>query len=129
MKKGLGIHILGEFYGCDYDHLNDHEFIKRAVEEAAEKAGATLLSSFAHPFSPHGATAVVVIAESHLSIHTWPEYGYAAVDVFTCGETVDPYVAFDYLKEKLQASSVKIKEIIRGKVPETAYSYNYSKNS
>jgi S-adenosylmethionine decarboxylase proenzyme len=86
------------------------------MKQAAIECGATIVSSTFHTFNPHGVSGVVVIAESHLAIHTWPEYGYAAVDVFTCGETVDPHVANDTLKESLKAKTVKIMELKRGEL-------------
>jgi S-adenosylmethionine decarboxylase proenzyme len=67
-----------------------------------------------HRYNPHGVSGVIVIAESHISLHTWPEYGYAAVDFFTCGEAVDPYKAHDYLKDKLGASAAQVNEVRRG---------------
>lgn len=114
--KALGRHILAEFYGCDCSILNDHEQIKNICEEGARVAGATIISSFSHAFSPHGVSGIVVIAESHLSIHTWPEYNYAAVDIFTCGDCVNPYQAFQFLKENLKAQDVEVKEILRGNI-------------
>lgn len=83
---------------------------------SAKKAGATIISSSFHHFSPQGVSGVVVIAESHLAIHTWPEYGYAAVDVFTCGQTVDTFTAYRYLKEKLGAQFIKSYEMNRGEL-------------
>jgi len=122
--KGLGIHILAEFYGCDAHLLNNSDYIKLVIEEATKKAGATLITSFSHNFSPYGVTGIAVIAESHLSIHTWPEYEYAAVDVFTCGESADPYAAFRYIKEKLKAKDVEIKKIVRGKIKYVVSAHN-----
>ncbi len=114
--NALGRHILAEFYGCDANILNDSQMIEAYMKQAALECGATIVSSTFHTFNPHGVSGVVVIAESHLAIHTWPEYGYAAVDVFTCGETVDPTVANDSLKESLQAEKVKVMELKRGEL-------------
>ncbi|MCB0369058.1 MAG: polyamine aminopropyltransferase [Bdellovibrionales bacterium] len=102
--NALGRHILVEFTGCNADVLNDVAIIEKSMIEAAQKAGATVINSNFHHFSPWGVSGVVVIQESHLAIHTWPEYRYAAVDLFTCGETVDPWVSFDWLKQALEAS-------------------------
>lgn len=102
--NALGRHILVEFTGCNADVLNDVSIIEKSMIEAAQKAGATVINSNFHHFSPWGVSGVVVIQESHLAIHTWPEYRYAAVDLFTCGETVDPWVSFDSLKEVLEAN-------------------------
>ncbi len=116
--KRLGRHLLVEFYGCDPDALNDVRGIEETMVRAAEEAGATVIKSVFHLFNPHGVSGVVVIAESHLAIHTWPEYGYAAVDLFTCGETVDPWIAFERLKEKLGAENMFTMEISRGQLHE-----------
>ena len=112
----LGRHILAEFFGCDTRILNDSGLIEAYMKRAALDCGATIVSSTFHTFNPHGVSGVVVIAESHLAIHTWPEYGYAAVDVFTCGETVDPAVANQSLKEYLKADDVKVVQINRGEL-------------
>ncbi len=114
MERGVGIHLVADFYGCEGKILDDCQYIKTVIEEAARQAKATIVGSFSHSFNPQGVTGIVVIAESHLSIHTWPEHNYAAVDIFTCGKTVNPYIAFQYLKDKLHAQEVEIKQIARG---------------
>lgn len=118
--KALGRHILGEFYHCDSDVLNDAQNVENSMKRAAIECGATIVNSVFHTFNPHGVSGVVVIAESHLAIHTWPEFGYAAVDVFTCGDMVDPWVATRALKEYLGAESVKTVEINRGELEDEA---------
>src|SRR3954468_20321777 len=110
----LGRHILVEFNGCSPEILNDVEVIESAMVAAARKAGATVIQSTFHHFSPFGVSGVVVIQESHLAIHTWPEYGYAAVDLFTCGETVDPWISFDHLKKAFSARGDSSIEMHRG---------------
>ena len=112
--KILGNHLVVELTGCNNDILNDCEQLQTCFDEAVRQSGATKVQSVFHRYNPHGVSGVVVIAESHMSIHTWPEYGYAAVDFFTCGDTVDPYKAFEWVKEALGASSVQISEIKRG---------------
>lgn len=112
----LGIHILAEYYDCDRDTINDTEKIERHLNDAAHLSGATVVQSAFHSFNPHGVSGVVVIAESHLTIHTWPEYAYAAVDIFTCGDTVDPWKAFEYLKEKLVSGHFSTMEMKRGQI-------------
>ena len=102
--KALGRHILVEFLNCKADVLNDVAAIENAMVEAAQIAGATVINSTFHHFSPYGVSGVVVIQESHLAIHTWPEYRYAAVDLFTCGDSVDPWVSFEHLKKAFDAS-------------------------
>lgn len=112
----LGKHILSEFFNCDKQVLNDVQSVEIYMKRAALECGATIISSTFHSFNPHGVSGVVVIAESHLAIHTWPEYGYAAVDVFTCGQTVDPLIATHSLKEQLGASDVKTVLVKRGEL-------------
>ncbi len=102
--KALGSHILVEFTNCKADVLNDVGQIEKCMVEAAQIAGATVINSTFHHFSPYGVSGVVVIQESHLAIHTWPEYKYAAVDLFTCGDTVDPWVSFEFLKNAFGAN-------------------------
>jgi S-adenosylmethionine decarboxylase len=110
----LGRHLIVEYSECDRQLLNDEQAIESFMKEAVRKSGATLVSSTFHRYSPQGVSGVVVIAESHLSIHTWPEYGYAAVDYFTCGQTVDPYKAHAHLKEMLGCESAQVTELARG---------------
>lgn len=111
--KILGRHLIVEYTGCNRNILDDARLIEEHMNKAAQAAGATIIQSVFHQFSPQGVSGVVVIAESHISIHTWPEYGYAAVDFFTCGESVDPRKAQEYMKEKLQAE-VYSNELKRG---------------
>jgi len=117
MKK-LGRHILAEFSGCDSETLNDLKKIESILTEAARQAGATIVEKVFHKYNPHGLSGMVVIAESHLSIHTWPEYGYAALDFFTCGERVDPWEACRFMQEHLHCTSLHTEEISRG-IPST----------
>lgn len=118
--EALGRQILVEFYDCDQFKLNDVNFIETSLLEAADAARATIISHSFHKFSPHGVSGVVVIAESHIAIHTWPEYRYAAVDIFTCGETIDPWIIQEILKESFGSKNVSSMEMKRGlfKVPE-----------
>ncbi len=110
--KSVGQHILLEFWGAK--GLNSIKIIRRALTQAVETSGATLLKIELHKFSPQGVSGVVLIAESHISIHTWPQYQYAAIDVFTCGSKVDPYKAISSLKKNLKPKKVQILEIKRG---------------
>ena len=119
MKKVLGRQILLEFYGCRRECLNDAESIKTAMLEAASRARATVIQATFNRFSPHGVSGVVVIAESHLAIHTWPEHGYAAIDIFTCGSKVLPEVAYQYLVKALAPRETSRQDIDRGTVEET----------
>lgn len=112
----LGRHILVEFYNCDQGILADHEMIEKVMNEAALVSKATIVNSVFHHFNPYGVSGAVIIAESHLTIHTWPEYGYAAVDLFTCGDSVNPWIAFEYLSDKLLAEKWETSEVPRGAV-------------
>lgn len=112
--KALGRHILSEFYDCDKKVLDNHELIKDAMVSAAKAAKATVVEVAFHKFNPYGVSGMVVIAESHLAIHTWPEYGYAAVDVFTCGDEMDPWIMHQYLVGALKSKRHQANEIPRG---------------
>jgi len=112
--NALGKHLLLELKGCNKELLNDLGFLKSTLLAAASESGATVLGESFHPFNPQGVSGVVVIAESHLSIHTWPEYDYAAADIFTCGNCVEPEKAARILIDKLGAQSHSIVEIQRG---------------
>lgn len=114
MVASLGKHLVVEYYGCDPNVLDDVEVIREAMVKAAEISGATVVQDVFHRFNPYGISGVVVIAESHLAIHTWPEYGFAAVDLFTCGDHVDPWKGFQYLKEVLKAKYYTVVEMKRG---------------
>ena len=114
----LGRHVLVELYDCNEELLNNPQFIEEQMLKAAEKSKATVVSSSAHHFNPFGVSGVVVIAESHITIHTWPEHHYAAVDIFTCGETVDPWTISHHLEEALDCKKISQSEIKRGLFPE-----------
>lgn len=113
MKK-LGSQLIVEYYGCDNAVLNDTNLIKQHMLTAAKKIGATIVGEVFHHFNPQGVSGAVIIAESHLSIHTWPEYGYAAVDFFTCGNSCHPQKGLTYLKSVLKANGELTKELERG---------------
>ena len=112
----LGRHLLVEFYDCNPNIINNKILVEKFMKEAAVKAGSTIVQSVFHMFQPHGVSGVVVIAESHLAIHTWPEYGYASVDLYTCGTCVEPLDAYKYLKDKFESKYTDIKEFDRGKL-------------
>lgn len=112
----LGTHILAEFYGCSYDQLNNKEFLEFHLIEATKKSNATLLNSTFHQFNPQGVTGLLLLAESHFSIHTYPEFGYAALDFFTCGDNCDPKKSLDYLVSILNCSDFEYKVFERGKL-------------
>lgn len=106
-------HFLAEYFGCDPARLNDAEHLRALMLEAVEAVGATLLDIICHRFSPQGVTIVVAVSESHFSLHTWPEHGYAAVDVFTCG-ACDPSLAHPLLKSGLAAGAAQVLDLQRG---------------
>jgi S-adenosylmethionine decarboxylase len=110
----LGTHLLVELRDCNPDILKDLNKVKDALVSAAKEAKATIIDVSFHEFNPFGISGMVVIAESHLSIHTWPEYGYAAVDIFTCGDIIKPEVAAQYLIHKFESKTPSIVEMKRG---------------
>ena len=112
--KILGRHLIAEYADCTGGRLDDLEFIERSLLEAVRRSGATIVNSVFHRYAPQGVSGVVVIAESHMSIHTWPEYDYAAVDFFTCGQSVDPYLANEYLRKALGSAKATVTEMPRG---------------
>lgn len=115
-KVGLGQHTVCEFWGAT--NLNSPELTERAFRAAIEAGKATLVELVVHQFSPQGVSAVAVIAESHLSIHTWPELGYAAIDYFTCGDHVDVDAIFEVLKEAYEPERIVRQQMVRGTSPE-----------
>ncbi|TZE80806.1 adenosylmethionine decarboxylase [Calorimonas adulescens] len=123
--NALGRHILAEIYGCDENILNDKEQIEKIMVDAAIIAGAEVREIAFHKFSPQGVSGVVIISESHLTIHTWPELGYAAVDVFTCGSKVNPWDACNYITEKFHASHITATEVKRGLIENNIKVVNY----
>ncbi len=112
--EALGVHVLVECKNCNPAKLNDLQFVRKTLLSAAEELGVTILGEKFHQFSPQGVTGVVAISESHFSIHTWPEHGYAAVDVFTCGASFHPRKAAQFILKRLEAKDSEITEIKRG---------------
>ena len=106
-------HLLLELYGCDFDKLNDESFLRCTLSNSAKLANATVLNLMSNKFEPQGVTAIALLAESHLSIHTWPESGYSAVDIFTCGHKMLPELASQYLIEALKAEEHSLRVIER----------------
>ena len=114
--RTLGTHLLMELNECNATVLDDMDLIKRALLDAADEAGATVVGELFHKFSPVGVTGIVCIAESHISIHTWPEHAYAAVDIFTCGEKFKPFEAAHLIADSLQSQHCNVMEVKRGAV-------------
>jgi S-adenosylmethionine decarboxylase len=112
--RALGIQLAVELFDCDENILNDYRLLEQSLVEAATKAGATVVDSVFHQFNPHGISGAVIIAESHIAIHTWPEYCYAALDIFTCGTDIDPEGIAKEVKYVLGADRMHVSRILRG---------------
>ena len=108
ISDAVGKHCILELYECQSSRLDDEAFLRDTITTAAKRAGATLLNLITHRFEPQGVTGLALLAESHISIHTWPESGYAAVDVFTCGDHTMPERACQVLAEELGAARHKL---------------------
>jgi S-adenosylmethionine decarboxylase len=109
----VGKHCILELYDCDPSKLDDEIFLRHTITTAAQRAGATLLNLITHRFEPQGVTGLALLAESHISIHTWPENGYAAVDVFTCGDHTMPEKACEVLCKELEAGRHALRSFLR----------------
>jgi len=119
-----GKHCILELYDCPVDLLNDKNFIESLIKDASKIGMSTLLNQITHTFEPQGVTSLALLAESHLSIHTWPELGYAAVDAFTCGEIADPIDCCNFIVKTIQAGRHNLKVIARGsEIPNPAPQY------
>tara|TARA_Y100001968_G_scaffold298850_1_gene309023 strand:- start:129 stop:623 length:495 start_codon:yes stop_codon:yes gene_type:complete len=112
-SENIGRHCILELYECDHAKLNDEAFIRTILTSSAKIAGATLINLITHSFKPQGVTGLALLAESHISIHTWPEIGYAAIDVFTCGDHTMPEKACKVLYEDFLAKNFSFKNIAR----------------
>ena len=112
-SENIGRHCILELYQCDHAKLNDEAFIRTTITSSAKIAGATLINLVTHSFKPQGVTGLALLAESHISIHTWPEIGYAAIDVFTCGDHTMPEKACKSLFKDFLAKNFSFKKIVR----------------
>ncbi|RLG58233.1 MAG: adenosylmethionine decarboxylase [Candidatus Hydrothermarchaeota archaeon] len=110
----VGLHLVVELYGCKREDISTLEVYKEKIERVVNKSGVTVLSSYHHQFNPHGVTSIFLLAESHFTVHTWPEYNYMAVDIFTCGSTEKAWQVLECLKEEFKPVKVKVIDIIRG---------------
>ena len=115
-------HLLLELYRCDYEKLNDESFLRCTLTNAAKIANAKVLNLISNKFEPQGVTAIALLAESHLSIHTWPESLYSAIDIFTCGQNMMPELASNYLIEALIAKEHFLR-IINRNPPATVHNH------
>jgi S-adenosylmethionine decarboxylase proenzyme len=114
MNAPLARHTLLELHECDVALLNAPEELKELLLDAVRRGHGTIVTEVFHTFSPHGVSGVVVIAESHVAIHTWPEHGYAAADIFSCGSTLDHIAILERIREGLHAQRVERRELTRG---------------
>jgi S-adenosylmethionine decarboxylase len=106
-------HLLLDLYRCDYEKLNDESYLRCTLNRAAKLAKATVLNLISNKFEPQGVTAIALLAESHISIHTWPESKYSAIDIFTCGQSMMPELASQYLIDALKAEEHTLRLIKR----------------
>ena len=106
-------HLLLDLYRCDFEKINDESFLRCSLNRASKLANATVLNLISNKFEPQGVTAIALLAESHISIHTWPESNYSAVDIFTCGQNMMPELASQYLIESLRAKEHSLRIIER----------------
>lgn len=113
----MGRHVIAELWGCDLEKLNNISFIEQLFVDAALEAGAEVREVAFHKFAPQGVSGVVIISESHLTIHSFPEHGYASIDVYTCGDRIDPNVASNYISRGLEAKTVERIQVPRGMGP------------
>jgi S-adenosylmethionine decarboxylase len=114
MIEALGTQTFVEYYNCDKNIIDDEKKIELLMNNAARISNATIIKSTFHRFAPQGVSGVIVIAESHFAIHTWPEHSYASVDLFTCGSSIDELKAIKYLKEQFNSSKYEVKKVKRG---------------
>lgn len=113
-KESLGLHVIADFFECSEEVIKSTKLIRNYMINAAKKANATIVSEGFNSFNPWGVSGVIVIKESHITIHTWPEYRYAAVDLFTCGTSLELMEALNYLKEKLECKNMECSSLLRG---------------
>ena len=120
MSKGR--HLILDLYGCDPGILDDYDELKRLLETALNMAGATILRIFGEKFEPQGVTLLALLAESHASVHSWPELGYVAIDLYTCGTATSTDKAAEFLKKKLKSTHQEQKDLVRNSVREETVS-------
>lgn len=114
VMRSLGSHLILELLDCPPQVLDCPQTVARVMTEAVHASGATLIEPFFHQFAPQGVSGVIIISESHFTIHTWPEYGYGAVDIFTCGEVIDMDAACEHLRQGLKAGRIQKMMLSRG---------------
>ncbi len=109
-----GYHLMMELYGCDQDKINSRKYLHNLVKGAVKEAGLTNLGSRFHKFEPHGVTGFTLLAQSHISFHTWPEFGYLVLDIFTCGDQIQADRLADHFLEKLRPARVNTHVVRKG---------------
>jgi S-adenosylmethionine decarboxylase len=114
VSQSIGRHVLADLYECDPAVLDDVVRVEAALRQAALAAKATVVGAVFHRFVPQGASGVLLVAESHLSVHTWPEYGFAAADLFTCSATLDADAALAVLQRAFACRRVVLRNVLRG---------------
>lgn len=114
---GNGRHLILDLYDCDPGILDDYEELQRLLETSLVMANATILRIIGEKFKPQGVTLLALLAESHASVHTWPEIEYCAIDLYTCGDTTQTHRAAEFLKKKLKAKTTEQKELVRSTTP------------
>jgi S-adenosylmethionine decarboxylase len=115
-----GRHLILDLYDCDAEILDDYAQLQELLETALRMSNATILRIIGEQFKPQGVTLLALLAESHASIHTWPEIGYAAIDLYTCGDTTNTHKAAEFLKTKLKAKTAEKRELCRSITPSTS---------
>lgn len=113
-----GRHLILDLYDCDKDLLDNYEELERLLQVALNMAGAKILRVFGEKFQPQGVTLLALLAESHASIHSWPELGYVAIDLYTCGDTTNTHKAAEFLKKKLKSKQSEERELVRSITPQ-----------
>lgn len=113
-----GRHLILDLYECDQELLDNYDELERLLQVALSMAGAKILRVFGEKFQPQGVTLLALLAESHASIHSWPELGYCAIDLYTCGDTTNTHRAAEFLKTKLKAKQSEEKELVRSITPQ-----------
>jgi S-adenosylmethionine decarboxylase proenzyme len=112
-----GRHLILDLYGCDPELLDNYEELQRLLEASLVLAKANILRIVGKKFEPQGVTLLALLSESHASIHTWPQIGYCAIDLYTCGDTTQTHKAAEFLKTKLKAEIAEQKELVRSTTP------------
>lgn len=111
---GVGKHAIADIYMCNCPNMDNINYVKKLIFKSAKEANLTVVNSQFHKFNPIGISGVLILAESHLTIHTWPEYNYIAIDIFTCGQNINPSKACEKIAKNFKSNNYDIKEFERG---------------